>query len=147
MAEQARPTRDDLLVMAYVDDELADEQRKSLEDRLEHEPELARQVASYRKLAVLAEQVAPPEPLDREWERLRAEPSHRAGVGLGWTLLLSGLAVGVIGLAIWVLASDLQFWAKFTCLVPSAGFLILLWLRWRDRQRLLPFDPYTEVKR
>lgn len=147
MAEQARPTRDDLLVMAYVDDELADEQRGALEERLAHEPELARQVATYRKLAVLAEQIAPPEPQDHEWERLRAEPLHRAGAGLGWTFLLSGLAVGVAGLATWVLASDLQVWAKFTCLVPSAGFLILLWLRWRDRQRLLPLDPYTEVKR
>lgn len=145
--DNAHPTRDDLLVMAYVDDELAADQRKLLQSRLAKEPELARQVAVYQKLAVLAQQVAPPEPMDLEWERIRKSPAHRSGLSLGW-LLLTG---GVLGLLAWgcysVLVSDLSMPAKLFFAAAGSGFGVLLLIRLRDRLRLIPFDPYTEVQR
>lgn len=147
MSQDNHPTRDDLLVMAYVDDELAEDQRQLLQDRLATEPELARQVAVYRKLALLADQMAPPEPQDLEWDRLRTHPVHRGGVGLGWTLL----AAGSLGLLAWitysVIDSELSGPIKALVLAPCAGFALLLLIRLRDRLRLLPLDPYTEVKR
>ena len=57
MTENGHPTRDELLVMAYVDDELAAEARSDFQARLANEPELVRQVAVYQKLEGLARQM------------------------------------------------------------------------------------------
>ena len=145
--ESEHPSRDELLVMAYVDDELVPEQRELLEERLAKEPELLRQVAAYQKLEVLARQGAPPEPTDLEWERILGSPLHQAGSRTGWTLLCGGL-IGLFVLGcIATLQSDLEFFTKILILTPLCGFSVLLSIRYRDRQRLIPFDPYTEVKR
>ncbi len=141
------PTRDDLLVMAYVDDELADEQRAIFHNRLAEEPELSRQVAAYQKLAVLAKQMAPPEPSDLEWDRIQASPVHRTSVGAGWILLGIGTLAYVVWSCFMIAQSDLSTFGKCAILVPALSFCWLLAIRFRDRRRMLPFDPYTEVKR
>ncbi len=145
--DDAHPTRDELLVMAYVDDELADEQRNVFQTRLADEPELARQVAVYRKLEVLARQMAPLEPRDHEWQRLREEPEQRHGRPVAWTLVLAGALGLVLWIAIFVLGSDLDPWAKVCLCALGLGVTLLVFLRWRRRLRLAPFDPYTEVRR
>lgn len=146
-AEHDHPTREDLLVMAFVDDELAAEQRELFQNRLAAEPSLARQVAAYQKLAVLARQSAPPEPSDLEWNRIQQEPVHQAGNRLGWFLLCTG----GVGLSLWlcvlIVQADLPIVGKVLLLAPIGGFCLLLVMRIRDRCRLIPFDPYTEVKR
>jgi anti-sigma factor RsiW len=145
--ESEHPSRDELLVMAYVDDELVAEQRELLEQRLVEEPELLRQVAAYQKLEVLARHSAPPEPTDLEWERILDSSLHQAGSRTGWTLLCAGL-IGLFALGcIATLQSDLETVTKALILAPLCGFSVLLSIRYRDRQRLIPFDPYTEVKR
>jgi anti-sigma factor RsiW len=146
-SDNAHPTRDELLVMAYVDDELADEQRSTFQNRLADEPELARQVAAYRKLEILTRQMAPPEPRDHEWHKLEREPEQRHGHPLGWMLVL----LGTVGLGLWlfafVLGSTLDPWAKACLLSLGLGLTLLLFLRWRRGARLAPYDPYTEVRR
>ncbi len=145
--ESEHPSRDELLVMAYVDDELVPEQRELLEQRLTQEPELLRQVTAYQKLEVLARHNAPPEPTDLEWERILSSPTHQAGTRTGWTLLCTGL-IGLFALGcIATLQADLDALTKALILAPLFGFSVLLSIRFRDRQRLLPYDPYTEVKR
>jgi anti-sigma factor RsiW len=145
--ENLHPTRDELMAMAYVDDELVPEQRTAFQARLASEPDLGRQVAVYRKLEVLARRMAPPEPLDHEWQRLRSEPWRRGGENLGWTLCVAG----TLGLAAWlvflILGSGLTLWVKALLIAPCAGFTLLVLLRWRARRRLAPFDPYTEIRR
>ena len=147
MDATGHPSRDELLVMAYVDGELADDQRATFETRLADEPELVRQVAAYRKLEVLARHVAPPEPADHEWKRIRAEPVRRAGVGLGWLLLAGGAFLVGVWILVEVVRSDATALQKFAVCAPVGGFLLLLLLRLRDRVRLYPLDPYTEVHR
>ena len=141
------PSRDELLVMAYVDDELVPEQRELFEQRLADEPQLLRQVAVYQKLAVLARQALPPEPTDIEWQRITAAPLHKAGIGLGWSLLIAGLG-GVLVLGfIAICQADLSTPVKIVTLAPWFGFGLLLIIRLRDRAHLYPLDPYTDVKR
>jgi len=147
MDAMGHPSRDDLLVMAYVDGELADDQRAIFDQRLVNEPELVRQVAAYRKLEVLARHVAPPEPADHEWRRIREEPVRRAGVGLGWLLLAGGAFVVGLYVLVEVTRSDATPLQKFGVCAPVGGFLLLLLIRLRDRVRLYPYDPYTEVQR
>ena len=145
--QSEHPSRDDLLVMAYVDDELADEQRDLFHYRLADEPRLARQVAAYQKLAVLARQMAPAEPTDLEWARLQSSAVHRGGVGIGWLLLGLGFVLYGIWSCFAVAQSELSLLGKCSILIPSLGFVLLLVIRIRDRRRLLPLDPYTDIER
>jgi hypothetical protein len=145
---KGHPSRDELLVMAYVDDELAPEIRDEMNERLAREPELRRMVAEYQKLEVIARQCAPPEPADHEWDRLEGEVLRRGAFGLGFTLLFVG-AVGLIGWATYgvAISEEMSPIAKLLCGALLAGFMLLLLLKLRDRLRIIPFDPYTEVKR
>lgn len=145
--QKGHPSRDELLVMAYVDDQLAPEAREELEGRLSAEPELRRMVVEYRKLELLARRCAPPEPADHEWRALEDELLRRGGVGLGLGLLLAG-GIGLLGWAAYaILRSELDPLAKLCLGALLGGFTLLLVLKLRDRLRLYPYDPYTEVER
>jgi len=144
----AEPTQGELLAMAYVDGELVGDERTGFETRLAGDSELARHVAHYRTLEVLARQMAPPEPADHEWTRLEGEVLHGVGSKLGWGLVgLGGLGLatyGVVGLA----AADSIPGGPKACLLCLVGGLgLLLALTIRARVRLLPFDPYRKVQR
>ena len=63
------PSADELAAMAYVDGELGPEESARIEERLDREPALLREVAAQQRLAVLARASAPREPIDREWRK------------------------------------------------------------------------------
>jgi anti-sigma factor RsiW len=144
---EREPTADELLAMAYVDGELAPQERARFEQRLRGEPELAREVSELRRLELLARQAAPPEPMDHEWERLARSSGQRGLWSAGWLFFGAGL----LGLAAWALAC-LEFsqasWVP-KLLVPLAllGALLLVVAAVRARARTLRYDPYRDVKR
>lgn len=145
--EEPPPTRDELLTMAYVDGELGPDDRRELEARMAHEPHLARQVAEYKGLELIARQMAPKEPQDYEWERLARDPAQRSGTFLGFL----ALAVGLLGLAGWavfrVAVSDMETTPKLLLGSAVGGLTLLFLIVLRARLRLLPTDPYTKVQR
>jgi anti-sigma factor RsiW len=145
--EEREPTPDELLAMAYADGELAPAEATEFERRMRADPALSREVADLRRLELVARAVAPPEPQDAEWNRLRADPWHRlltrggaalfvGGLGLEAALALTGLRDGFAGGPLFV-----------SGLVTVAGFALLFTAAWRWRRRNLPYDPYVEVKR
>lgn len=145
--DNEHPSRDDLLVMAYVDDELVDDVRAEFQARLASDPELAKQVAEYQRLELVARQCAAPEPADHEWARMQADDGRRALLGLGWVFLFCGSVIFIGWLSLELFMSDMAFGGKCALSALIAGFTILLLIKLRDRMRLLPYDPYTEVKR
>ena len=141
------PTRDELLAMAYADGQLPPDERQAFERRLAQEPAIARAVAEFRSLEILARQMAPPEPADHEWARLELDVLQRSGSWLGLLLLCAG----ALGLAAWfvllVVRSEMSLLPRAGLLALIGGLLLLLGLTVRARLRLLPYDPYRKVKR
>ncbi len=134
--------------MAYVDGELSQEEARQFEQGLAADPTLAKEVAELRALEVMARQMAAPEPMDYEWDRLSRDPLQRAGVGLGFALIM----IGVLGLACfgtWTIGfqSDLSLTLKCLSLGTIAGFTLIFLTVLRGRLRTLPYDPYTNIKR
>ncbi len=141
------PTRDELLAMAYVDGELAPEERADFERRLAVEEPLRREVALLERLAVIARASRPREPMDFEWERLRRDPLQRAGGLLAWVLL----GLGSLGLLAWavvrLLGSDLERVPKILILAALSGLALLFAVTLRARLRTRRYDPYGEIER
>ncbi|MCB9915340.1 MAG: hypothetical protein H6828_09345 [Planctomycetes bacterium] len=145
--DRGHPSRDELLAMAYVDDELTPDARAEFQARLGREPALALRVAEYQRLELVARQCAPPEPADYEWARLRDDDGRRALLGLGLIALFCG-GVGVIGwLSLEVYKSDMGTGGKAALALVLVGATAVFLVKLRDRMRLLPYDPYTEVQR
>lgn len=142
------PTEDELLAMAYADGELSGEDVVKFEVRLESEPGLVHLVAEHHALDVLSRRVAPPEPADFEWKRLRGEPVFRASVSLGWSLVILASAISFV-LAVWGVSTNesLTILERSLILGMLAGFVMLfLTVLWR-RLRTYPLDPYRHVER
>jgi anti-sigma factor RsiW len=141
------PSRDELLAMAYVDGELTPAARAELDARLATSAELRREVSALKELELLARAAAPREPLDHEWAALAREPVQRATLGLGWTLLLLGIAGGLAGGAYALLTSAAPAWVKLVSIALSLGLALLLGATVRARLRTAHLDPYRKVQR
>jgi len=142
------PSEDELRAMAYADGELSAEDIVRFERRLEKEPQLTHLVAEHHALDVLARRVAPLEPADYEWKRLKTDPMFRTSVGLGWTLVIFGAAVSFL-LAVWNISTDesMTLLERGLILGSLLGFVLLfLSVLWR-RLRTYPLDPYRHVER
>jgi anti-sigma factor RsiW len=143
----AEPTREELLAMAYVDGELGERERREFEALLPGRPDLAREVTQLSRLAVIARQMAAPEPMDHEWRRLELDPLQRTGTTVALVLLFVG-GVGLLGwLAFELYRSDLPLVPKLLLAALLAGSALLFLLMLRARLRTLPYDPYTEIQR
>ena len=144
-----RPSRDELLAMAYVDGELPDAERAAFELRLVDEPGLAREVRDLRALMVLARSAAPSEPQDAEWDRLERDLLQRLLSRGGFTLFGLGAIAAVVDLLGASFRSDTVVSAATpictVCIVAGGVALLAAALRWRARTQ--PHDPYLDVKR
>lgn len=139
---------DEMLAMAYADGELAPETRLAFETRMRAEPALARLVAEHRALEVLARKVAPPEPQDHEWERLRLSPFFRGSRALGWTLLILGSLL-TLALTVWGVSTNeaIPIPTRILILGMLLGFLLLFVTVAARRLRTFDLDPYNNVER
>jgi len=141
------PTRDELLAMAFADGELAPDAEAEFRERMQNEPALALAVSEHNELALIAREIAPPEPMDYEWQRIAEEGTSRAWAGLAWSLLF----VGGLGLGGWAVLelyhSEMDTLPKSLCGSLLGGLVLLFLFTLRNRMRTLPYDPYTKVTR
>lgn len=145
--EDRPPSRDELLAMAYADGELAVHARREFEARLANDAGLRREVARQLEIAVLAREAAPPEPMDHEWNKIRAAPAYKFGIGLAWFLILFSSA-GLLGWGeVELLQSNLDLPVKVLATLFLCGLILLFVLTWRARQATQHLDPYREVHR
>ncbi len=144
---QPEPDRHDLLAMAYADGELPPDERLAFEALLVERPELALEVAEFERLAVMARQCVPPEPMDLEWRSLSRDATQRALERGG--RLLCGL--GAAGLLAWLglelAASSIAIVGKLALFSCALGALFSWVALARARARTRRLDPYTDVVR
>lgn len=146
--DESAPPPDELLAMAFADGELSPEERLAFEQRMVHEESLARLVAEHMALDVLARRVAPKEPQDHEWERLRLNPLFIGSRSSGWVLLVLG-SVATLALTVFGVATNESLSAPTRVGILGAllGFLLLFLTVAARRLRTLPLDPYRHVER
>lgn len=146
--DESAPPPDELLAMAFADGELSPEERLAFEQRMVHEESLARLVAEHLALDVLARRVAPKEPQDHEWERLRLNPLFIGSRSSGWVLLVLG-SVATLALTVFGVATNESLSAPTRVGILGAllGFLLLFLTVAARRLRTLPLDPYRHVER
>ncbi len=139
--------KDQMLAMAYVDGELDAAELRRFESRLAVEPALAKEIAELRELALLSRRTVPPEPEDREWQRLGRDPLHRKGLRLGLWLCVLAVAGFAAALGVTVLDSGEHWTMQLFLLSGTAGVCLVTLLTLRERLAVLPHDPYRKVHR
>lgn len=141
------PTENELLAMAYADGELTDEARADFEQAMSSDTSLRGEVSELKRLEVLARSCAPKEPLDYEWERLRSEAVHVAGIRAGWLCTSIAVMSGILWLLYAAACSDFGFAFKLCLFSAVGGFFLLLAMTLRVRLMTLKHDPYRDVRR
>jgi hypothetical protein len=104
-------------------------------------------VVAQRRLALLARESAPPEPMDHEWARIARSPMQKLMTWLAWLLILVG-GTGLVAFGeIELLKSSADSSLKVLVSMLVVGMVLLFSLTLQRRLRTKSLDPYTEVKR
>ena len=86
------------LMMAYMDNEIDDDQRRAFEEHVAHCPQCAKEMEEFTKLKRLTDNVTLVEPEDRMWEQYWQSVYNCIERGLGWVLFsVAAIALLVYG--------------------------------------------------
>jgi predicted anti-sigma-YlaC factor YlaD len=140
------------LMMAYLDSEIDDEQRRVFEEHLASCPQCSREMREFQKLKQLTDNVTLVEPEDRIWEQYWGGVYNRVERSLGWILF----SVAAILLTIYggfeliekiIRDQTVGILLKVALLVLIAGLAILFVSVLRERIYFWKKDRYRDVRR
>ena len=140
------------LMMAYLDDELNDEQRRAFEAHLASCPECTKDLAQFKKLKEITDGVALVEPEDRVWEQYWGNIYNRIERGTGWILFsvaaISLLIYGGFEIIEWIIEDrTVGILMKIGMLALLGGLAILFVSVLRERVYFWSKDRYRDVRR
>jgi predicted anti-sigma-YlaC factor YlaD len=140
------------LMMAYLDKELDEEQRRAFEEHLASCPECAREMKEFAKLKQVTDSVTLVEPEDRLWEQYWGGIYNRIERRIGWMLFsIAGILLTIYGgfKAIEELVRDpaVGMLLKIGLLVLIAGLAVLFVSILRERIYFWSRDRYKDVRR
>lgn len=141
------PGRDQLQMMAFLDDELSMGDRRAFIERCYADPDLAEELAKYRKISEVADTMRLREPEDYEYERFFARVSARIERRLGFFLFGLGLVVLAVAMLQLLVTADLPLPIKIGAGLAFLGLMLLVTSVCRMRMRLARLDRYQGVKR
>ena len=142
--------REDYLIemMGYLDGELDEDRRRRFERKLAEDPELAAELARYRRLQDLTGSLQFKEPSDLEWQDFWNGLYNRLEHKAGWIFLVVGaLLLAVYGIEEVISSPEIRPLLKIAILSLVAGFALLLTSVYRAKQRLKKVDRYRGVRR
>jgi predicted anti-sigma-YlaC factor YlaD len=140
------------LMMAYLDDELNDEQKRAFEAHLASCGDCAKDLEEFKKLKRMTDYVALTEPEDRIWDEYWNSLYNRIERGTGWILF----SVAAIALLIYggfeLVESIIEdrtvgVLAKMGVLALVGGLAILFVSVLRERIYFWGRDRYKDVRR
>jgi anti-sigma factor RsiW len=140
------------LMMAALDSECSDDERRELDTHIAGRPELAAEWIRLKRVKEVTMSMEVTRPHEEVWDHYRRSVIHRAERGVAWTLIVAGVAtLGARALWHWLeewLAMDLPVVVKVASAALMAGAALLLVSIVRERWRLRHRDPYSkEIQR
>ena len=140
------------LMMAALDGESTDADRRELDAQLAHSPDLQAEWARLQRVKEVTMTIAVARPPEELWDRYRTSILHRTERGVAWFLIATGTAVlGAVGLWTWIegwLATNLRWELKAASAAFLIGVALLIVSVLRERWHLHLRDPYSkEVQR
>lgn len=135
------------LMMAALDNECSDEERRELETHISRRPELEAEWSRLKRVkeVTMSMEVAGPVEI---WDHYRRSVVHRAERGIAWTLIVvGGATLETWALWHWLeawLARDLPMVVKVASAALIAGATLLLVSIVRERWRTRHHDPYSK---
>ena len=140
------------LMMAYLDNELDEEQKRAFEKHLASCPDCARDLAEFKRLKEMTDGVAFVEPEDRVWNEYWSGVYNRIERGTGWILFsLAAISLLIYGgfALIEGIIEDRTIGAlmKVGLLALIGGLAILLVSVARERVYFWSRDRYKDVRR
>ena len=140
------------LMMAYLDDELNQEQRRAFEEHLASCPDCTRELKEFRKLKQMTDCVAFVEPEDRIWGQYWNNVYNRLERCTGWILFsVAAIALFIYG-GFKLIESVIQdptvgVLMKIGLLALLGGLVILFVSVLRERVYFWTKDRYKDVRR
>ena len=140
------------LMMAYLDNEVDDEQRKAFEEHLASCPQCAQELKEFEKLKQLTDNVKLIEPEDRIWQQYWGNVYNRVERGIGWILFsIAGILLTIYGgfelIEKIIKDQTVGVLLKIALLVLIAGLAILFVSVLRERIYFWKKDRYKDVRR
>jgi anti-sigma factor RsiW len=145
------PEPDGPLLSAYVDGELDAEYRDLVEQWLAEDPRARREVDRLVQLKAFTDHLVLREAPAEAWDEFPRRVTTRCGLGLGWTLLLVGIAVVggylLLRLGAAILTAAIPLVVRLGVVAGAAGLLVLLVSALRQRLFARRCDRYDDVRR
>ena len=140
------------LMMAVLDEECSEAERRELEALLAARPDLAVDWNRLQRLKEVTMTLDIARPAEEAWDRYRRSGPHRTERAIAWTLIaVGGGALAATSLWLWIeswLTSDLPLFVKIAIGTVMIGAALLIVSILRERRFLSRRDPYSrEVER
>ena len=140
------------LMMAVLDNECSDDERRELEAHIDRRPELKAEWSRLKRVKEVTMSMEVARLPEEVWDHYRRSILHRGERGVAWTLIVAGAAtLGAWALWHWLeawFAVDLPAVVKVGSAALIAGAALLLVSIVRERWHLRHRDPYSkEIQR
>jgi len=145
----SEPSEMQLLLMAYLDEELDAADRARVEAAIARDPALRQEFVELQRLQKLTDAAGLDARSDADVERFWGSVYNRLERHAAWMLILLGAAGVASGVAYLIFtAHGLPRILKLAAACAAVGGLLLIWSVWRERLKVLPHDRYSrEVRR
>ncbi len=134
-------------MMGYVDGELTPDERRELLAHCRADPELARELAEYKRLAQISNAMKLAEPIDDAVRRLAGHRGYRLVRAVGSVIAVLGFVALGAGLALDAFSSAPPRLISGGLVTLVAGVILFSGAELWARKRLLALDEFGGIRR